>query len=169
MSAKRPLPPYSVQGVTLRPLAQDDLPLTLQWRNHDDARVWFKHSAKLSSEQHARWFDLYQAKDTDFVFIVESEGRPVGQAAVYGIDWATGSAEVGRFLSAPSARGQGHLFKACGVLVGLCREHLALRHLFLEVFATNQRAIRIYQGNGFRAVAQADGLLRMEQPLGDAP
>lgn len=168
MSAKKPLPPHVFNGLTLRLLRENDLPLTLAWRNHDDSRIWFKQSDALTLEQHARWFDQYLGKDNDYVFIVERDARPVGQAAVYDIDWASGRAEVGRFLAAPAERGRGHLFNACGALIGLCRDRLALSDLFLEVFAHNHRAIRVYQGNGFKAAAQTGGLLRMEKSLAEA-
>jgi diamine N-acetyltransferase len=163
---KRQLSPYYSGLLCLRLIEASDLETTLSWRNRDDARIWFKSSAPISLEQHRAWFQSYQDKDDDFLFIVEVNGKPVGQASVYGIQWDTGSAEVGRFLVAPEASGWGYISHACGALLQLSRETLGLKSLFLEVFETNERAIRLYQRNGFAEECRCSGLIRMMHSLG---
>jgi diamine N-acetyltransferase len=142
-----------------------DLEATLAWRNRDDARIWFKNPISLSLEQHQAWFRSYQDKDDDFLFIVEVNGRPVGQVSVYGIQWAAGYAEVGRFLVAPEAAARGYITHACGALLRLSRRILGLRSVFLEVFETNERAIKLYQRNGFAEECRYNGLIRMVRAL----
>lgn len=158
-------PPFGNDTVRLRLLQEADLPLTRQWRNQDNVRIWFKDTSVLEPEQHQRWFERYRQKDDDFVFIVEAEGRPVGQAAVYGIDWQVRIGEVGRFLAAPEARGKGFVGAACGHLIRFCRETLRLRSVFLEVKENNERAIDIYARNGFREERRGKGLIRMSCDL----
>lgn len=153
-------------GVCLRPLAAGDLEKTLAWRNRDDARQWFKTTERIGLEQHLAWFERYQNKDDDLVFIVETGGVAVGQVAVYDISREAGTAEVGRFLVAPEAAGKGYLFAACRALVDYCQSELQLRKVYLEVFENNQRAIRIYDEIGFVATIRRDGLLHMERVLG---
>jgi diamine N-acetyltransferase len=162
---KKTLPNLVTQGICLRPLGLDDLPLTLAWRNRDEARIWFKNSAIISTEMHHAWFEGYERKNSDYVFIIEAGATPVGQASVYNIDMRTGSAEVGRFLAAPEHRGKGYVNAACAALLTLCKDYLHLDQLYLEVFSNNLRAIRLYEHHGFLITQRQDNLLRMERKL----
>lgn len=158
---KRPIAPFGNENVRLVLIKEENLNTTLAWRNRDEARIWFKTSNVLSFEQHYAWFKRYQEKDDDFLFIVTVKGKPVGQASVYGIDWQTGRAEVGRFLVAPEESGNGYIGKACSELVRFCENSLGLTYLFLEVMENNDKAMRIYKRNGFIEESRKNGLIRM--------
>lgn len=144
--------------VSLRLLAEGDLPTTLAWRNSDDARKWFINSAKIEWPNHLSWFNSYKEKNNDFVFIIESNGALVGQCAVYGVDHTTHKAEVGRFLAGPEHAGKGYIKRGCKLLIRICWEQLSLEKIFLEVLKDNTRAINLYEKLGFREVATRDNL-----------
>lgn len=163
---KRRIAPFGSEVVRLDLIEEADLEATLSWRNRDDARVWFKTSDVLSFEQHLAWFRRYEEKDDDFLFIVTANGTPVGQAAVYGIDWQSRRAEVGRFLVAPEARGNGYIRHACRELVHFCENSLGLTYLYLEVMENNEKAIRVYQHSGFAEEDRYNGLIRMQRTAG---
>lgn len=162
---KRSIPPFGDESISLRLIEESDLETTLSWRNRDDARVWFKTTSQLTLEQHQTWFRRYLNKDDDFLFVVEAGGELVGQASVYDIQWDKGCAEIGRFLVAPGSGGKGYAFKACEALIRLGADTLNLRYLFLEVIETNDRAIRLYQRNGFLEECRYSGLMRMGRAL----
>jgi diamine N-acetyltransferase len=176
---KQSIQAFGNTAVQLRLIAEADLDMTMSWRNRDDVRVWFKDSQLITGEQHRAWYSRYSTRDDDFVFVVEAQGRPVGQASVYGINWEDGSAEIGRFVVAPEARGRGYIGLACAELLWFCGETLNLKHLFLEVKENNERAIKIYVRNGFHELSRAEGMIRMGHSLnqhltrsayaGDAP
>jgi len=152
-------------GLQLEPLQDEDLPFTLGWRNRDEARCWFKHAEPLTKAQHQAWFEAYSERDNDMVWMVWADGRRVGQVAAYDIDKISGIAEVGRFLVAPEAVGQGHMSKACRLLIEHCRQRLQLRRLYLEVIPGNERAIRLYRGLGFVVQRESDTMIFMELSL----
>lgn len=160
---KKSIKPFGNDTVRLRLIEEDDLQTTLSWRNRDEARIWFKTSSLLSFEQHRAWYQRYLEKDDDYLFIVQVNGKPVGQASVYGIDWESGSAEIGRFLVAPGEGGKGYISQACGELVRYCFNVFGLSYLFLEVKECNDRAIRAYLRNGFTEEKRYDGLIRMSR------
>jgi diamine N-acetyltransferase len=162
---KPPIQPFGNVGVRLRLITPADLDMTMSWRNRDDVRIWFKNSEPITAEQHRTWYSQYSIRDDDFVFVVEAQGWPVGQASVYRIQWAEGSAEIGRFVVAPEASGRGFIGLACTELLRFCGETLNLKYLFLEVKENNDRAIKIYARNGFREEARAGGLIRMVRSL----
>lgn len=162
---KRSIAPFGNEIISLRLIEESDLEKTLDWRNRDDARVWFKTSNLLTLEQHQAWFHRYLNKDDDFLFVIEAEGKMVGQASVYDVQWDKGSAEIGRFLVAPESSGMGYISKACEALIRLCIDKLSLRYLFLEVIESNDRAIKIYQKYGFSEERRYGGLIRMGRTL----
>jgi diamine N-acetyltransferase len=166
---KRHLIPFGDEIVRLRLIEERDLETTLSWRNRDDARIWFKTSDPIPLESHKAWFQRYFEKDDDFLFIVEVPGhpaRPIGQVAVYDIDWIARNAEVGRFLVAPDDGGKGYMARACQALIDYCSDRLGLDYVFLEVLERNERARRLYERSGFSEEDRHDGLIRMGRSIG---
>ncbi len=138
---KRHIPPLQSGRVRLRLLEERDLPQTLAWRNQDHIRRWFFTSEQLTPEQHRGWFARYQQRDDDFVFIIEEAGhphagdqlRPIGQAAIYHVDWVGGTAEFGRLMiGAADAAGRGLAREATDALVALALEQLGLQEVYLR-------------------------------------
>lgn len=147
--------PIQTERVRLRLLAEDDLDMTLAWRNREDVRGWFKHSDVITPEAHRAWFASLQQTDDALMFIVEDAVShvPVGQVSIYGIDREVGEAEVGRFIAAPGASGKGLIREAIAALVAFAFSELGLQRVFLEVYADNARAIRLYESLGFEHIA----------------
>ncbi len=166
---KRTILPIQGDGVRLRLLEEEDLPLTLKWRNRDDIRVWFVNSDVIPPENHLKWFAQYQDRDDDFVFIIEAQfgtWKPIGQVSLYGIDWDKGHAKFGRLLIGEMlARGQGLAKEAVRLIMDYGFERLGLVRMELEVFETNQPAIRIYKDCGFEEIGAEQGMLHMSKSL----
>ena len=148
-------------------LEEQDLPRTLAWRNQDHIRRWFFFSERLTLEQHAGWFARYQQRDDDFVFIIEetdSELRPIGQAAIYNVDWAGGTAEFGRLMIGEAdAAGRGLAREATDAVVALAFEQLGLQEIHLEVIPGNVRAIKLYEACGFEVTGSTEKAVRMSR------
>lgn len=140
-------------SATLRSLSAGDLPLTLAWRNHPASRRWFHSSNEIALADHIAWFERYLERDDDTVFVLTIDGVPAAQVSLY--DIADGSAEFGRLLVDPDARGRGAGRLACRLCLRVADEVLRLDDLRLEVKADNASAIRIYLELGF--VASDDG------------
>ncbi len=170
--AKRHIPPLQSGRIRLRLLEEQDLPRTLDRRNQDLVRRWFFASEPLTPQQHAAWFARYQQRDDDFVFMIEevihpdadAQSRPIGQAALYNIDWVHRSAEYGRLMiGEPDAAGRGLAREATDALVALAREQLGLREIHLEVIPSNTRAIRVYEACGFVVTGHTERAVRMSK------
>lgn len=165
---KRQVAPIVGRGIRLRLLTAADLERTLAWRNRDENRRWFLHSEPIAPEQHARWYGSYSGRDDDFVFVIEDReeaGAPVGQVALYRIDWDGRVAEFGRLLvGEPSARGKGLGLEATRTALELGFGTWGLDRIHLEVIAHNGRAISIYQRCGFLPADSRGDLLLMELP-----
>ncbi len=135
--------------VRLRGLSERDLPLTLAWRNDERSLRWFKSATPLEPEPHHAWFRRYTEDDSAgcMFFIEDRAGQPVGQSSIYNLEGQR--AEVGRFLSSPELRGKGLFREALLLTPGAAFEIAGLEEVYLEVIATNERAIRLYESVGF--------------------
>lgn len=163
MPLEKPLFQIEGDGFDLIPLREHHLPLTMAWRNADSVRVRFKTPEVVSPEQHLRWYAAYSPKLDDFVFLIRdrNSGTLAGQIALYRLDHARGEAEMGRLIIAPGYEGKGLMKKACACLIGYSMAVVGLKRIHLEVLASNERAIRLYEKLGFRAVRRDDPLLIM--------
>lgn len=163
--SKQQVPPYQLGAVRLRLLHEADLPNTLKWRNQDHIRRWFFNSNILSAEQHGAWFRQYQERDDDFVFIIEEvdQGyRPVGQVALYHVDWENRRAEYGRLMIGEAdAAGKGLARAATQAILKIGFEVLGLKEIYLEVFPENSRAIKLYEAVGFQEVGRTEQAVQM--------
>lgn len=158
------IPPVREGDATLRMLTAADLPLTLAWRNHPDSRAWFLSTAVLEPHQHELWFEAYQRREDDYVFIVEVDQTARAQVALYNISPA--GAEFGRLLVDPDARGQGFSHRVIALCIRAAKERLALPKLTLEVKQDNVAALRAYDRAGFTEVRRdSQGIVHMEVRL----
>ena len=139
--------------------------MTLAWRNQDHIRRWFFTSDVIAEEQHRAWFEHYRQRDDDFVFVIdeiETLRRPVGQAALYRVEWTSRRAEFGRLMIGDSeASGLGLAKLATAALTRFAFDAWSLHEVYLDVLETNTRAIAIYEQCGFVAAGVSDGSLHM--------
>ena len=87
---KKQVVPLASGNCRIRLLEEKDLENLRRWRNQDHIRVWFVHTDKITSEQQHSWWESYQKRDDDYLFIIEEtkEGiGPVGAVSLYHIDW----------------------------------------------------------------------------------
>ena len=162
---KRHIAPLVNGRVRLRLLEETDLPMTLAWRNQDHIRKWFFHSDVITPEQHRAWWERYQERDDDFVFVIEETEtlkRPVGQVALYNIDWAARRGEFGRLMIADeAARGLGLARLATTRLVAEAHGAFGLTDVYLTVLENNHAAFRVYTACGFHVTGRGEGAVLM--------
>jgi len=164
---KRTIESLEGKRVRLRLLEEGDLPLTLFWRNQPHIRKWFLDFQIITPQQHSAWFRLYQERDDDFTFVIEETrtyNRPVGQIAIYDIDWTRGRGQFGRLMIGdPEVVGCGLAHEAAALLVDACCQRLGLREVYLDVYNDNLPACAIYSRCGFSVIEQRGTILRMSR------
>lgn len=141
---------YFYDDLILRLLDKKDLPFTLNWRNAEEFRMWFVTTNIISSQEHEKWFEQYQKKENDFIFMVtNTAGSICGQLAIYDIDWENKIGVFGRFLVNPAYSGQGLMKKALLGALKMAKDTFQLKELTLQVKSDNLKAIHIYEAGGF--------------------
>jgi diamine N-acetyltransferase len=149
---KRAIPPLTGVRVRLRMLGEEDLPLTLAWRNADCNRVWFMTSEPIAWDQHIAWFERYRQRDDDFVWVIEQldSPGPIGQVSIYNVDWEQRRAECGRLLIGDLAvRGRGLAQEAIRVCVGYATVVLGLTEVYCVILPDNFPSRAAFAAAGF--------------------
>jgi diamine N-acetyltransferase len=163
---KNSLSPLPGRSMILHLLKEQDLPLTLSWRNRDDIRFNFKTSDILSLDQHVAWWKNYVTNNRDFVFVVHETinlNRPVGQISVYNIDLDNREAEFGRLMiGEKEARGKGLAKEATKLVVSWAFNTFQLKRIYLDVFKNNTGAVGLYRDCGFSIYGEDAGLYLMQ-------
>lgn len=158
------LPPLIGERVYLRLLTEDDLPLTRAWRNQDDVRVCFTNPAPITEEGHRSWFQAYEGRADDLVFLIvdRKSDAAVGQVSLYRIDQRRATAEYGRLmLGEPAFRGRGFAADASRLILDLAFRTFGLREVVLEVLASNRPAHSLYLRLGFVECGRDERSIRM--------
>lgn len=155
--------------ILLRPLVESDLSMTLAWRNQDHIRKWFFYSEMITYDQHRAWFESYEQRDSDYVYVIEERmtlQRPVGQVALYNIAWDEKRAEFGRLMIGdPAACGLGLAKQATNALLQFAEKNLGLQEVYLEVYAHNAVAIAVYRHCEFLMERTENGISYMSRRL----
>ena len=135
--------------VTLRAVERTDVPRLWELRN--DAEIEQISSGvprPRSTAEMEAWFDKLVADRDAHVFVIESDGRLVGQCNVREIDPVNRRAELGISLLAAEI-GKGFGSDAVRVLLDYAFRHLNLHRVWLDTLATNERGLRAYKACGF--------------------
>ncbi len=127
---------------------RSDAALLAQWRtaHFDKFFTWIKPGEGDVLE----WLKSYEADDRDLLFIVECpSGAAVGQMALSKIDREERSAEFGRVIRGDRRSPRDIMLNASRTLIAWAFDSLNLERIYLQVFAHNRPARRLYDELGF--------------------
>ena len=142
----------SGKRISLRLIKEQDLMLTLSWRNQDRVRQMFLTSYIITQAGHFEWFKKYLTKTDDLLFLIEKQpdATAIGQIGIYNIDYKNKVAEYGRLIIGPTEElGKGYAEEASNIVFDFCKTALKLDHLYLEVKNENLPAQKLYKKLGF--------------------
>jgi len=139
--------------VYLRAPERDDIPLFVAWMNDWRTSRTLALRAPISLPMEEGWFDgmiANQGKDGYlFVSCLFADDRAVGNAGLFDLDLVNGTAGLGIMVGRAEDRGRGFGTDALRALVGFGFDQLRLERIWLDVYATNAGARRIYERVGF--------------------
>ena len=148
-------------AVMLRAVEPGDAERLRAWRNDPQTRRWSRTSHEIAPAEHAAWLARALGAPSTWLWMAESEGRPVGHVRV-GPE-TPGTAEV-HIQLAPEARGRG---LGVAVLIRAAARALAepgVELLCAHVKAEHEASLRAFARAGFRrAGTDRDGLVRLER------
>jgi RimJ/RimL family protein N-acetyltransferase len=144
--------------VILRALEPADYELIWRWTNDPSVMVFWGHPGNSESraDVQARE-DRERLRGNSRKYMVETkDGKAIGQIDYYDLDWQARSAWVSILIGDPDYWGGGYGTDAMRTLLGFLFDELGVHRVVLTTHASNERAIRSYEKNGF----QREGVLR---------
>jgi len=153
--------PYKIKNIALDDARADTVILRSASVDIKDARLisgWRSRTYKSfftwikpEPSDVMQWLESYQEDPSDILFIVESpHGCPIGQMAIYNICFENRTAEFGRILRGQQGGARGAMTNAAFALLNWGFSIIEFDIIHLEVFAHNQRAMKLYQQLGFK-------------------
>ena len=85
--------------ILLRPVERHDLPVIAKWRNSPEVYEFLFEREPISLAHQERWFENLVSSNDRFCFVIETrDGKSIGLASVFGIDWRNRHAEWGFYI-----------------------------------------------------------------------
>ncbi len=154
------------ENVHLARLRRENLPqiirpfANLELTTYIGGRGW-----TASEAEQAEWLDKNLKNPADgMLFGIYDFGETlIGGVDLRGIDYRTGTAELGIALYEPEIWGGGYGSEAVRLICQYGAFHLGLHNIMLKVFGFNVRAIRAYEKVGFREIGRRREAVRLGQ------
>jgi RimJ/RimL family protein N-acetyltransferase len=143
------------KSIRFRGAERQDIPRFVAWLNDPEVTEGLILYSPLSLAEEEEWFEnlLKRPKDERPFVIEVQQGDawvPIGNCGFHNIDWRCRSAEVGIFIGEKHLWGHGLGTEVMKKLIRYGFEILNLNRIMLDVYESNQRAIRSYEKAGFK-------------------
>jgi RimJ/RimL family protein N-acetyltransferase len=147
------------ERVRLRPLRRQDASLLYEWITDRSLMIHNAPYFPVSETDHEAWVEKMMCKRSDLVIFAIEElqtWRAIGTCQLYNMNLIHRSAELQIRIGEQEFQSKGFGSEAVQLLTKFGFNDLNLHRIYLNVFATNERAIRVYEKCGF----QNEGILR---------
>lgn len=144
----------SGEKVNLRPFELSDLDNIMAWINDPEVtRYLLVGLWPFSRKAEQEWLDrhvLGKDESNKVLAIASKDGTYLGSVGLHGIDYVSGTAELGIVIGVKEYWGKGYGTDAARTLLRHGFTNLRLRKVILRVFGSNVRAQKSYAKLGFR-------------------
>ena len=141
MEKDKPLPLILGNRLMLRPMAESDASLIVQWRNDPEIMKWMFAQEKITIDSHLNWFYSRGSGRIDYMICLKEANRPIGTVNFSDIDKAAKSAEAGKMLGDRTQWGKGYAKEAFAMWLNFGFFHLDLEAIYIRTFASNSANI----------------------------
>ncbi|MEW8978451.1 MAG: GNAT family protein [Symbiobacterium sp.] len=148
-------------AVRLRPVEADDLSLLRRW--DEDPVIAALMGRRFVNVDPADWLRNLRGDRSGRMWMIEWQGQPVGEVELAQANYRARTAEIRICVGERELWGKGIGTAAMACSLDHAFGPMALEIVYLRVFATNQRAIRLYERLGFRP----EGVLAPSRRRGD--
>lgn len=148
--------------VRLRTLLPEDAHLVMQWANDPEVVSNFSFfRGGVSVDRITDYIRARHESSTDLLLAVFADTDYLGNIGLHEIDRSNDTARLGIILGNRNYWGKGYATETIKVLLGYAFTEGRIHKVYLNVFTTNTRGIKVYERVGF----QREGLLRAEYRL----
>lgn len=153
---------YIVNDLFLRRPEPEDLDVFYQQKNSPEIAAMLGGFTLGYARQDLRdWLEYHRRRDDEVIWTIckRSTNQCLGHAGFYHVDFRVRQAEYAILIGDMAAWGKGIGKRVTEFCLAHGFEQMNLNRIYLSLLATNQRALGLYRGLGFRQ----EGLLRQAQ------
>lgn len=144
-----------MSGYSVRPLAEGDLRMVLEWRNSDRVHSKMLTDHRITWEEHSAWFARMQESPVRRNLVFEYRGRPIGYIGYTEYDEENKCCSPGAYLGETDVPIDAGLVLFV-TAVDYAFDTLGMRRLETSVFRSNRRAMRIDTVLGYQEMPGRD-------------
>lgn len=144
--------------IYLREMTTDDTEQILKWRNSEFVRERFLFREPLTRKMHETWIEtkVIPGFVVQFIIGINEGGKEIGSVYFRDIDREKKTAEFGIFIGEEQNGRKGYGSEALMLALRYAANQLQMKKIFLRVLADNEKAIRIYEKNGFYVIKEEE-------------
>ncbi|RUO43777.1 UDP-4-amino-4,6-dideoxy-N-acetyl-beta-L-altrosamine N-acetyltransferase [Aliidiomarina taiwanensis] len=142
-------------GVTIKPLAEDDLEMVRNWRNSPEIAQHMLDQRYITAEGQRKWFEGLQQDQSRAYWVAWFKNEPIGVVSLVNISRNEGTAEPGMYIYPEQYRNNIVPFCVAFILNDYAFEELGLSLLFGKIFTDNKASIRFHEKCGYVQVDDA--------------
>lgn len=147
-------------GIALRPATAADAERLRAWRNDPEVVSQSLSGQPVGEREHAAWLERTLADARARLYVVEDDGRPIGQVRLTGE--AGGAVEVHVAL-APEARARGIGRRVLRLAAARAAAELDAPTVVARVLPSNERSLRAFLAAGFRERERSEEAIVLER------
>lgn len=141
-------------GVTIKPLAEDDLEMVRHWRNSPEIAQHMLDQSYITAESQRKWFNGLQHDESRAYWVAWFKDEPIGVVSLVNINRTEGTAEPGMYIYPQQYRNNIVPFCAAFILNDYAFEELGLTLLLGKIFTDNEASIRFHEKCGYVQVSE---------------
>ena len=145
-------------GITLRAIEKEDLPVLQTWRNDENLRKYFREWRDFSLTQKEKWYDQMIFDDRFQMFVIESQDKMfskkatmLGVAGITYVDWVNRHGDVHFYIG---KNGQWIDKTIAPVAFEIILDYgfniLNLNKLWAEIYEIDTKKLDFFQSLGFK-------------------
>lgn len=140
------------KDILLRPVRKSDLEYLLKWMNDLEVNQYLNNHFPITEITEAKWIEELSTtrRNTDIVFVIEVEQKPIGICGLHRINLIDQNAGMGMAIGEKEYWEKGYGTESLKLLVDFAFRNLNLNSLSTGAIDFNERSIKMQEKVGFR-------------------
>ena len=144
----------------LSPIDLDDAAKYTEWLNDLDTVRYLTLAPLVVSFEAEREILKSLSKEHNYAIVENGQDRLIGNCGLMDLDRTNLTAEAGIFIGDKEYLGKSYGREALSLLVDYAFRYLNLQNIMLRVYSFNDRALKCYDGLGFKTIGRRRKALR---------
>ena len=137
--------------IILGPILEKDYDILFNWINNRDLILSNNNYSPIHENNHKNWFYQIISNPNVRIFSIRKvdSNEIIGTCQLNSLDWLNRSGEIQIRIGNSLERGKGYGYDAVSQLLSFGFRDLGLERIYVQVFESNERAIKLYKRIGF--------------------